>query len=130
MNTAIGLPASIPPQQMNSLKRDSPAGSEDHHELTERLQKRPRLEAPRLQLTITNTPIEPVANSTENNVQTDIDDEDEPIEVGPDGLRLLEDCISDLFGDEGGNGEGRYCKLCMSVLYPSVCLFDLLNFLC
>ena len=113
----VDLPASIP--QIYSLKRDSLTGSEGQHDLMEeQLQKRPRLEEPELGLA-TNGPIDPVAEVTEDTVQMDVD-EDEIIEVGPDGLRLVKDCISDLFGEEGegkGEGEGRYCKLCMSVLF-------------
>ena len=117
VNNAPGLPA---PYQTNSLKRESPTESEGHQYLMEQLQKKPRLEGSQLEPT-TNTPIEPAADDTENTVQMDID-EDEDIEVGPDGLRLVKDCISDLFGEEDeGEGEGRYCKLCMSVLNPSVC---------
>lgn len=116
VNIALG-----PPQQVNSLKRDSPNGSENPHTTMEQPQKRPRLE--KLQLTQKNTSIEPVTNDTEN-IEMDID-EDEVVEVGPDGLRLVNDCISDLFGEERERGERRYCKLCMSVLYfrLSVCLF-------
>jgi hypothetical protein len=119
VNDALSFSASISPQpqQINSLKRDSSSGSEDQHDLTEQLLKRPRLEIPQLQLP-TNTQIEPIADDTENVDQMDVD-EDEAVEVGPDGLRLVDDCISDLFGEEGQGekGEGRYCKLCMLVLY-------------
>lgn len=60
--------------------------------------------------------MEPIADGTEDTVQMEID-KDEVVEVGPDGLRLVNDCISDLFGEEGEGeeGKGRYCKLCMSV---------------
>jgi heme/copper-type cytochrome/quinol oxidase subunit 3 len=49
------------------------------------------------------------------------EDEDDIVEVGPDGLRLVEDCISGLFGDEDEveKGKGRYCKLCLSVFISS-----------
>ena len=118
LNIAPGLPTSIPPHQITSLKRDSPTQSEEgHHDPIEQLQKRPRLEGPQLDLT-TDIPIDPVMDGTEVvTVQMDIDeDEDEDVvEVGPDGLRLVKDCISSLFGEEGEGegGEGRYCKLCM-----------------
>ena len=141
LNIAPGLPTSIPPHQITSLKRDSPTQSEEgHHDPIEQLLKRPRLEGPQLDLT-TDIPIEPVMDGTEVvTVQMDIDedeDEDEDVvEVGPDGLRLVKDCISSLFGEEGegeGEGEGgkgRYCKLCMSVLYlcASVCVFSFSTF--
>lgn len=130
VNAALGLSASIPPDQVNSLKRDSPTESESHHDVTEQLQKRPRLESPQLELK-TSPSIEPIADDTEDTDQMDID-KDEVVEVGPDGLRLVNDCISDLFGEEGEGeeGKGRYCKLCMSVLYlhPSVCLFSFSTF--
>lgn len=119
VNDALGFPASISPQQVNPLKRDSSSGFEDQHDLTEQLQKRPRLESPQIQLP-TNTQIEPAADGTENIDQMDVD-EDEAVEVGPDGLRLVDDCISDLFGEEG-EGERRYCKLCMLVLYFCLCV--------
>jgi hypothetical protein len=128
VNVALGLSASVP-HRVNSLKRDSPIESESHHDVTEQLQKRPRLESSQLELK-TNSSIEPIADGTEDTFQMDID-KDEVVEVGPDGLRLVNDCISDLFGEEGeGEGKGRYCKLCMSVLYLhlSVCLFSFSTF--
>ena len=129
VNVALDLSASIPPPQVNSLKRDSPTEYEGHHDITEQIQKKPRLESSQSELE-TNT-IEPIADGTEENLQMDIDI-DEVVEVGPDGLRLVNDCIFDLFGEEGEGekGKGRYCKLCTSVLYlhPSVCLFSFSTF--
>ena len=129
-NVELGLSASIPPHQVNSLKRESPAESEGHHDVTELLQKRPRLESSQLELK-TNGSMEPIADGTEDTFQMDID-KDEVVEVGPDGLRLVDDCISDLFGEEveGEEGKGRYCKLCTSVLYLhlSVRLFSFSTF--
>ena len=128
MNVALGLSPSIPLHQVNSQKRDSPTESEGHHDVTEQLQKRPRLESSQSELK-TNASIEPI---TEDTFQMDID-KDEVVEVGPDGLRLVSDCISDLFGEEveGEEGKGRYCKLCMSVLclHLSICLFSFSTFL-
>ncbi|KAF8812310.1 hypothetical protein BYT27DRAFT_6413485 [Phlegmacium glaucopus] len=109
VNVALGLPVSIPLHQVQSLKRGTPTQSEGHHD--EQLQKRPRLEGSQLELT-TNIPIEFVADGTEDTIQMDVEEDDEVIEVGPDGLRLVEDCIFDLFGEEGG--EGRNCKLCIA----------------
>jgi hypothetical protein len=129
-NVALGLSASIPSHEVNSLKRESPTEYVGHHDVTEQLQKRARLESSQLELK-TNNSIEPIENGTEDTVQMDID-KDEVVEVGPDGLRLVNDCISDLFGEEGEGeeGKGRYCKLCMSVFYLdlSVCFTLLLNF--
>ena len=123
VNVALDVSASIASHQVNSLKRESPAEFECHRDVTEQLQKRPRLESPELEL----TSIEPIADGTEDTDQMDID-KDDVVEVGPDGLRLVNDCISDLFGEEGEGeeGKGRYCKLCMSVLnlHLSVCLFS------
>ena len=127
VNVALDISASIAPHQVNSLKRDSPTEFEGQHAVTEQLQKRPRLESPELEL----TSIEPTADGTEVTDPMDID-KDDIVEVGPDGLRLVNDCISDLFGEEGEGeeGKGRYCKLCMSVLYShlSVCLFSFSTF--
>lgn len=131
VNVALGLSASIPPHQVNSLKRESPTEYVGQHDVREQLQKRARLESSQLELK-TNNSTEPIADGTEDTVQMDID-KDEVVEVGPDGLRLVNDCISDLFGDEGEGeeGKGRYCKLCMSVSYLclSVCFILLLNLL-
>ena len=131
VNVASGLSASIPPHQVNSLKRESPTESVGHHDATEQLHKRARLESSQLELK-TNNSMEPIADGTEDTLQMDID-KDEVVEVGPDGLRLVNDCISDLFGEEGEReeGRGRYCKLCMSVLYLhlSVCFIHVLNLL-
>jgi hypothetical protein len=127
VNVASGHSTFIPPLQVNSLKRDSPIESEGHHDVTEQLQKRPRLEIPQLELKKYSS-IEPIADDTEDTVQMDID-KDEVVEVGPDGLRLVNDCISNLFGEEGEGevGKGRYCKLCMSVFISSpIRLFILL----
>ncbi|KAG6873767.1 hypothetical protein C0995_011586 [Termitomyces sp. Mi166 len=38
--------------------------------------------------------------------------EDEEIRVGPDGLRLVEDCLPDLIEDDEENAEMKTCKLC------------------
>jgi len=126
-NLALGLRISTPLHQIQSLKRDSPTQSEGHYDTIEQLQKRPRLEGPHIELA-TNIPIEPVADDTEDTIQMDIEEDEDFIEVGPDGLRLVNDCIFDLFGEE--DGEGRYCKLCMSVSYLrlSVCSFSFSNF--
>ena len=130
-NVALGLSACIPPHQVNSLKRESPTDYVGHHDVTEQLQKRARLENSELEWKTEDT-MEPIAGDTEDTVQMEID-KDEVVEVGPDGLRLVNDCISDLFGEEGEGveGKGRHCKLCMSVLYLhlSVCLILLLNYL-
>ena len=127
VNVAPGLSSSIPPHQMNSLKRESPTEFVGHHDV----QKRARLENYQLELK-TNNSMEPIADDTEDAVQMD-NDKDEVVEVGPDGLRLVNDCISDLFGEEaeGEEGKGRYCKLCRSVLYLHlfVCFILLLNLL-
>ena len=133
VNVALSLSDSISPHQVNSLKRDSPLAteSEGHHDVTEQHQKRARLESSQLGLKA-NSSIEPIEDGTEDTLQMDID-KDEVIEVGPDGLRLVDDCISDLFGEEGEGeeGKGRYCKLCKSVLYLhlSICLFSFSTFL-
>ena len=131
VNFTQGLSASIPPHQVNSLKRESPTEYVGHHDITEQLQKRARLESSELELRRNNS-TEPIVDGTEDTVQMDID-KDEVVEVGPDGLRLVDDCISDLFGEEGEGeeGKGRYCKLCMSVLYlrPSICFILLLTHL-
>ena len=114
-NVALGLSTSFPPHQVNSLKRESPTEYVGHHDVTEQLQKRARLESSQLEWK-TEDSMEPIADGTEDTVQMEID-KDEVVEVGPDGLRLVNDCISDLFGEEGEGeeGKGRYCKLCMSV---------------
>ncbi|KAG6890544.1 hypothetical protein C0992_000804 [Termitomyces sp. T32_za158] len=39
--------------------------------------------------------------------------EDEEIQVGPDGLRPVEDCLPDLIEDDEENAEMKLCKLCM-----------------
>ena len=126
VNVTPGFSTSIPPHQVNSQKRDSPTESGGHHDVTTQLQKRPRLESSQSELK-TNASIEPIADATEDTFQMDID-KDEIVEVGPDGLRLVSDCISDLFGEEveGEEGRGRYCKLCTSVLclHLSICLFS------
>lgn len=41
------------------------------------------------------------------------DSEDEEVRVGPDGLRLVEDCLAALIGDDEENAEMKVCKLCM-----------------
>lgn len=130
VNVALGFSASTHPHQVHSLKRESPTEYEGHHDVTEQLQKRARLESSQLELD-TNNSMEFIADGTEDSVQMDID-KDEVVEVGPDGLRLVNDCISELFEEgEGEEGKGRYCKLCMSVLYLrlSVCFIRLLNLL-
>ena len=117
VDIALGHPAFIP-HHINSLKRDSSTRSEDNHNPAEQLQKKLRLEEPQLELTT----IEPIADGMADGTQMDIDEDDDIVEVGPDGLRLVKDCISDLFGEESDSERERYCKLCMSVLfaYPSL----------
>ncbi|KAG5342543.1 hypothetical protein C0989_000671 [Termitomyces sp. Mn162] len=108
MNPTIDNPSSVtivstPP--IESLKRPS------LEELP--IPKKPRLEeennADRSVEPDVETVESPVNSVREENSENS---EDEEIQVGPDGLRLVEDCLPALIEDDEENAEMKTCKLC------------------
>ena len=118
----------VPPLAV-SLKRNS-GSDQGEAGLTEEPNKKPRLERPHLEL----SPTDPTAGSSstplpeppvevpvpvsevQEAMQVDGGDEsegseDEMIEVGPDGLRLVKDCLGEIFYDPKEDGT-VICKLC------------------
>ncbi|KAF8165478.1 hypothetical protein B0H34DRAFT_671312 [Crassisporium funariophilum] len=92
-----------------SLKRNSMTLLESSSNSTEEPQKKARLDEPNPESTGGA-----VAVASENAMQVDAvednESDEEEVEVGPDGLRLVKDCIAGLFGEEEGGI--RNCKLC------------------
>ncbi|TFK28863.1 hypothetical protein FA15DRAFT_486592 [Coprinopsis marcescibilis] len=93
--------------------------------------KKPRLDVeintqhitPDLQPTLAQPDTQPVAQSADvvmgevkgeqpqGTVDNEDDEEEEEVPVGPDGLRLAEDIVKDLFEDKD-DGNGKICVLC------------------
>lgn len=55
--------------------------------------------------------------------------DDEAIEVGPDGLRLVEDCVAALIDDDEENEEVQTCKLCTWVEFSMLLRIQSNNYL-
>ncbi|KAG6869265.1 hypothetical protein C0993_000018 [Termitomyces sp. T159_Od127] len=117
MNSTIDAPSpvtivSTPP--IESLKRPSLSISNVEELPTP---KKPRLEeqgdvdgSVELVGDIVETPV----SSAEEDPEDSEDDEDEEIRIGPDGLRLVEDCLPALIEDDEENVEMKICKLCIA----------------
>ena len=124
----LSAPTPVPPPAA-SLKRDS-ISDEGVAELTEEPNKKPRLEqsclepspidsaagpspAPLLEPpTEVPTPVSSVQEAMEVDGGGEQEgSEDEMIEIGPDGLRLVKDCLEEIFHEPKEDGS-VICKLC------------------
>jgi hypothetical protein len=61
------------------------------------------------QVAVSGTDME-VSDITRN--EEDEESDDGVIEIGPDGLRLEDDCMAALIDEVGENGDLKACKLC------------------
>lgn len=75
--------------------------------------KKPRLEEPINQEVYTK--IEAAASDEQSLLYGEYQEEDEPKQFGPDGLRLEEDCLSTLMEHDPENEGVVYCQLCQLV---------------
>ncbi|KAG5639288.1 hypothetical protein H0H81_004949 [Sphagnurus paluster] len=101
-----------PMHEAKCLKRPSSAISsvEEQHE-----QKKQRLEGQ--ESTGTETKLEPLAQRVQDEDEDeDGSSDDGEIELGPDGLRLVEDCLSLIIDDNEQDEDMQICKLCTSVV--------------
>jgi len=124
----LSVPVPVPPPAA-SLKRDS-ISDQDVVELTEEPNKKPRLEHSHLEPSPTDstagpspapllepptevpTPVSEVQEAMELDGGDEHEgSEDEMIEVGPDGLRLVKDCLEEIFHEPKEDGS-VICKLC------------------
>ena len=123
-----------------SQKRGSISIAE-YDELVNEPQKRPRLQSPTSEMTMLEpgpepspspsppppstarasvppaetAAAEPPQDAMEVDAQDDEEEEEEEEELGPDGLRLVKNCLPELF-DENEDGTTRTCKICQLVL--------------
>jgi hypothetical protein len=112
------------------LKRDS-TSEQGVEGLTEEPNKKPRLEfshpepiptdpvarSPSVPSQVLSTETPSLASEAQEAMQVDAGDEaedsgDELIEVGPDGLRLVKDCLAEIFHEPREEDGAVICKLC------------------
>ncbi|KAF5388127.1 hypothetical protein D9615_000482 [Tricholomella constricta] len=102
---------SIDLHEQASLKRPSSALSP--------LKEQHESKKPRLGEEVQADGVTPAVAQTEPELagvqeEDDEESEDGDIEIGPDGLRLVEDCLGALIDDDEENEEVQTCRLCMA----------------
>lgn len=107
---------SLPKSGPDALKRTSVDMSGDPNEGEAQHRKKPRLDGQEHgaaqvegQVAISDTGME--VNDISRN-EEDEDSDDGVIEIGPDGLRLEDDCMAALIEEVGEDGDLKVCKLC------------------
>ncbi|KAF8076480.1 hypothetical protein FPV67DRAFT_1664741 [Lyophyllum atratum] len=102
--------ASFPAPEQESLKRASSAVSTADEG---QQHKKQRLEGQEQPGDVAQHPTGMDQDVTHVHRNDDEESEDGDIEIGPDGLRTVEDCISALMDDDEENDELQTCQLCV-----------------